>query len=148
MQQAVWALVARQLAYIAMDQPSSSSWRLMLTGKGHAIAEGTPLNPDDPLNYMKRLIEAAPSTTETVRLYLEEALHSVAEECYLSSAVMLGVAAEANTLETVDAFAIWAEPMAEKLRAHLKNPKTFYVVKLEEFQKRLAVAKGEIPSEL
>src|SRR6266700_4026237 len=85
MQQAVWALVARRLAYIAMDQPSSGSWRLMLTGKGHAVADGTPANPDDPLNYMKRLIEAAPGTTETVRLYLEEALHAFAEECYLSS---------------------------------------------------------------
>jgi hypothetical protein len=146
--EAVWALVARRLAYIAMSETWSGDWRLMLTARGHAAAEGSQVNPDDPSNYMKMLIATAPDTTETVRLYLDEALKAFTEECYLSSAVMLGVAAEACSLETADAFTTWAGKDADKLRAHLKNPRTFYVVKLEEFQKRLATAKSKIPSEL
>ena len=148
MQEAVWSLVARRLAYIAMNETWSGDWKLMLTAKGHAVAEGTQVNPDDPSNYMKRLLEVAPTTTNTVRLYLEESLHAFVEECYLSSAVMLGVAAEAATLETADAFTVWAGPSAEKLRAHLDNPKTCYVAQLEEFQKRLAAAKPNIPTGL
>jgi len=148
MQEAVWALVARRLAFIAMNETWSGDWKLTLTAKGHAVADGTQVNPDDPSNYMKRLLEAAPTTTETVRLYLEESLHAFVEECYLSSAVMLGVAAEAATLEIADAFTLWAGRSADQLRAHLANRKTFYIAKLEEFQKRLAVAKPQIPGEL
>ena len=137
MQEAVWALVARRLAFIAMNETWSGDWKLTLTAKGHAVADGT-----------QRLLEAAPTTTETVRLYLEESLHAFVEECYLSSAVMLGVAAEAATLEISDAFTLWAGRSADQLRAHLANRKTFYIAKLEEFQKRLAVAKPQIPGEL
>jgi hypothetical protein len=79
---------------------------------------------------------------------LENRLKSFEQECYLASAVMLGVAAEACMLETADVFVKWSGKPAEKLKQMLENPRTFYVAKLEGFQKSLAAAKGSLPPEL
>ena len=97
---------------------------------------------------MRRLLRDAPRTSAVVQLYLGESLKSLEQECYLSSAVMLGVAAEACMLEAADAFVKWSGTPARNLKAMLENARTFYVVKLEEFQKRLAAAKGSLPAEL
>jgi hypothetical protein len=61
---------------------------------------------------------------------------------------MLGVAAEAALLETAALFVQWAGASADKLKKHLENPRMFYVTKLEEFQKRITVAKPDLPGDL
>jgi hypothetical protein len=146
--EAVWSLVARRLAWIEIDEAHPMAWFIRLTERGKAAAESEAVNPDDPLGYMRRLLQAAPATSDVVQLYLRESLKSFEEECYLASAVMLGVAAQACMLETADAFVNWSGEPAKKLRRMLENPRTFYVAKLEEFQKRLAAAKGSLPREL
>ena len=95
---------------------------------------------------MQGLLQAAPATSDVVQLYLRESLKSFEQECYLASAVMLGVAAEACMLEAAEAFVQWSGEPARNLKAILENPRTFYVVKLEEFQKRLAAPRGSLPS--
>ncbi len=42
---------------------------------------------------------------------------------------------------------LWRGESAENLRTILENPRQFYVYKLQEFDKRLRVAKAEIPQE-
>lgn len=145
---AVWALIARRLAWIAMFESSPHEWRVELTERGKAAANSEAVNPDDPLGYMRRLLRDAPTTSDVVQLYLRESLKSFEQECYLASAVMLGVAAEACMLEAADAFVKWSGTPARNLKAMLENPRTFYVAKLEEFQKRLTAAKGQLPSVL
>jgi hypothetical protein len=144
---AVWSLIARRLVWISTDR-SSSEWRVWLTEKGDSVAGDETANPDDPTRFMERLVTASPATSDTVREYLREALKSFAQECYLSSSVMLGVAAEATTLDVADSFVKWSGSSANRLKTILENPRQFYVYKLEEFSKRLAVAKSSIPSDL
>jgi hypothetical protein len=146
--EAVWSLVARRLAWIEIDEAHPMAWFVQLTERGKAAAESRAVNPDDPLGYMRRLLQAAPATSNVVQLYLRESLKSFEQECYLASAVMLGVAAEACMLETADAFVVWSGECARKLRQMLESPRTSYVAKLEGFQKCLAAAKGSLPPEL
>ena len=136
--QAVWALVRRGLAWINMGSMHSTGlWRIILTEKGRLAACGEAVTPEDPTGYMERLLRDVPGTSDVVKLYLNEALSSYVEGCYLASTVMLGVAAEACMLDTAETYVNWAGKRAEKLREHLENSRTFYVAKLQEFQKRL-----------
>lgn len=144
---AVWSLLARGLVWISTDR-SSTQWQVWLTDKGNFVALDEAINPDDPTRFMERLLDASPATSDTVRLYLKEALKSFTQECYLASSVMLGVAAEATTLDVADSFVKWPGSNSDKLKTILENPRQFYVYKLEEFSKRLAVAKSSIPPEL
>jgi hypothetical protein len=146
--EAVWGLVVRRLAWIATYAANPNDWYVQLTERGKAAAESEAVNPDDPLGYMRRLLQVAPSTSDVVQLYLRESLKSFEQDCYLASAVMLGVAAEACMLETADAFVNWSGEPAKKLRQMLESTRTFYVAKLEAFQKCLAAAKGLLPREL
>lgn len=146
--EAIWALIARKLAWIDTHQHQSANWVVHLTERGHAAAATGITNPDDPSEYMRRILTDAPATSDVVQMYLRESLRCFDEECYIASAVMLGVAAEACMLETANAFVGWLGSSAGKLKAILKNPRTFYVAKLEEFQKRLSVAKSSLPPEL
>ena len=146
--EAVWSLVVRRLAWIQIGQENPVHWRISLTERGKAAAEGEAVNPDDPSGYMRRLLRDAPGTSDVVQLYLRESLKSFEQECYLASAVMLGVAAVACMLEAADAFVNWSGDRARKLRTMLENRRTFYVAKLEEFQKRLTAASGSLPQEI
>jgi hypothetical protein len=146
--QAMWSLIARELAYVALSAGSPGDWRLHLTERGYAIVRDQQINPDDPAGYIERIVKQAPSTTDTVKLYLREALKTYVDRSYLASAVMLGVAAEATMLETATAYVRWAGPAGEKLKSELENPRRFYVFKLEEFQKRLSVEKPKFPPEI
>jgi hypothetical protein len=148
-QEAVWALVSRQLAWIDMSQTHGVElWAIRLTARGASVAHDEQINPEDPTGYMDKLLREVPDTTEVVGMYLREALNAYVQHCYLSSAVMLGVAAEACMLETASAYVQWAGSRADKLRDHLDNARTFYVAKLQEFQKRLATDKSQFPDDL
>lgn len=144
---ATWALISRGLAYFDMSQ-DVTLWQLNLTEKGNAVAEDTEPNPDDPAGYMERLLDAVPTTTAAVQMYLREALHAYVESCFLSSAVMLGVAAEAAMLELADSYVKWAGKPADKFKETLENPRVFYVHKLAEFQKKLAADKSTFPEDI
>jgi hypothetical protein len=68
------------------------------------------------------LLQAAPATSDVVQLYLRESLKSFEQECYLASAVMLGVAAEACMLEAAEAFVQWT---GKKPEGHIGEPLDF-----------------------
>src|SRR5215475_13743338 len=51
--EAVWSLVARRLAWIEIDEAHPSAWFIQLTERGKAAAESEAVNPDDPLGYMR-----------------------------------------------------------------------------------------------
>ena len=115
--------------------------------EGSTRAEQRDYNPDDRNSYMQRLLKDAPATSATVQQYLLEALQTYEQECYLASAVMLGGAAEETTLEVAASFVKWRGKEAENLATILDNLRQFYVYKLQEFEKRLRVARREIPQE-
>jgi hypothetical protein len=145
---AIWALVRRGLAYLTMEDQAPSNWGVGLTVRGHNMVRNAAITPEDPTGYMERLLREVPDTSDVVKMYLQEALHSYVEGCYLASTVMLGVAAEACMLDTAEDYVRWAGKRADKLREFLANPRTFYIPKLQEFQKRLSVDKPLFPPDL
>ena len=149
LQEAAWSLVARSLVWVNMaEMHSPDLWRLHMTSKGEAILSDTQANPDDPMGYMKRLLKGSPKTSAVVQCYLWEALNAFNHDCFLGSAVMLGVAAEASMLDAAGSYVKWAGKSADNFRKTLENRNVFYVRKLQDFQKQLATAKSGFPDDL
>ena len=146
--EAVWALVARGLAYIDFSQPAPENWTLELTDAGErAIADNSYI-PDNAPAYLKRIAEDIPGLTATARLYLEEALRAFTTRNYLSATLMLGVSAEAVFYDAAYAFCDWTpDGSGAKLKELLDRESYAYVRKFEDFQKRLLVHKPSLPGD-
>ena len=147
--QAVWALVARGLIYIDYSQPHPGNWSIHLTDRGAEAADDANLNPDNVPNYLRKIAGDVPGLSEVPRLYLEESLRAFANDCFLASTMMLGVAAEAVFYDVALSFANWLETESgKKLRDLLEKESSAYIHKFVEFQKRLAASKGHLPPNL
>lgn len=147
--EAYWSLISQGLAYIDMTQPAPENWTLELTGAGYAAVKDQEFNPDDPSGYLSALYSKVPSSSDLVRLYINEAVRTYTNRCYLSCTVMLGVAAEACFMEVAHSFVNWlGEGKSEKLSKLLSNPRTNYIQRFLEFRKKLDQEKNLLPSEL
>lgn len=148
-QQGIWGLVARGLAYIDITQSAPENWSLELTAAGAAALKDEAYNPDDPSGYLSRLYADVPGLAPLAKQYVEEALSSYYHQVYLSSTVMLGVAAEAIFLDVAAEFAGWVGGnTGQNLTKSLQSPKVAYVRKFEEFRKRLLSASPKLPNNL
>ena len=146
---AVWSLVAKRMIYIDYSQPYSENWCIFLTERGAEAADDSSINPDNVPNYLKKLVGDVPGLSQTARLYLEEALRAYANDCFLASTMMLGVAAEAVFYDVASSFAKWLGTESGKRLAELLDKDTSaYIYKFTEFQKRLLASKGHMPSGL
>jgi len=146
--QTLWSLVGRGLVYIDINQPAPENWSWRLTNAGVEAAKDDQFNPDDPKRYLLRLRSNVPDISNLVFMYAEEAVRCYMHECYLASAVMLGVASEAAFLEMAQASVGWLHTAGQKLQAIIDNPRQPYVKKFEEFRKRIEPRKSELPAEL
>ena len=146
--QTLWALVGRGLVYIDISQPAPENWEWRLTNAGTASAKDEQFNPDDPERYLARLRLNVPDVSDLVLRYASEAVHSYTHECYLASAVMLGVASEAAFLEMAQASANWLGATGKRLQEVLGDPRQPYVRKFQEFRKRIEPRKADFPPEL
>lgn len=147
-QQAIWSLVGRGLAYIDISQSAPENWSLRLTASGVAAVKDEEINPDDPSGYLRRLYADVPSLSSLVKLYAVEALNSYYHNNYLAATVMLGVAAEAAFLELASAFAAWPRMPSEPLTKILADPKKTHFQKFEEFRKRILPVADQLPEHL
>lgn len=146
--QVLWSLVGKGLVYIDIEQPAPENWSWRLTNIGAISARDEHFNPDDPERYLSRLRANVPDMSDLVFTYAEEAVRCYTHECYLASAVMLGVASEAAFLEMAYASINWLQASGQRLQAVLDNPREPYVKKFEEFRKRIDPRKSELPPEL
>jgi hypothetical protein len=146
---AVWSLISQGLAYIDYSQPSADNWTLHLTLAGKSAANDQTTNPDSPDKYIHRLQHDVPNASDTVLRYVNEALVSYLNRSYLASAVMLGVASEADFLEMAEAFGHWL-PSTEgtKFLTLIRKPNAAYLAKFEEYRKKLEPRKPDLPEEL
>jgi hypothetical protein len=148
-QEAVWALIGRGLAFIDISQAAPENWMLNLSRLGYAAASDKVVNPDDPASYLSQLYSDVPTMSDVVRLYLEEAVQTYYHECYLASTVMLGVAAEAAFLELSTAFAKWlGGTPGTNLEKIIADTRRNYVQKFSEFRRRLDPLKPQLPGDL
>lgn len=155
--EAVWSLIARGLAYIdfsnadesPMNTNDSRKWWVYPTARAKQYARDELPSPDVPDKYLKCLFDGIPQGSNLVELYIREALQTYANQNYIASAVMLGVASEAAFLEMAEVFCDYLpNTEGEKLRRFLESPKSKYSAMLDEFRKRFDVRKGDFPPEL
>jgi hypothetical protein len=146
--EALWSLVGQGFVYLNFSQSAPSRWTFQLTAAGKAAANDQDFNPDSP-EYLRRLQEKVPDASDTVLSYVTEALRSYLNRCYLASAVMLGVASEAAFLEMAEAFGRWL-PSDEGTRfsEFLRNPRTSYHQKFQEYRKKLEPRKPFLPEDI
>jgi len=148
-QEAIWALIARGLAFLDISQSAPENWSLELTQVGTAALRDEQFNPDDPDGYLNRLYERVPTISPLVRMYLGEALQTYFHECYLASTVMVGVACEAAFLEMAGSFAAWVGGgSGANLQRVLSNPRATYVQRFDEFRRRFQPEIPRLPSQL
>lgn len=148
-QEAVWSLIGRGLAYLNISQPAPENWTLELTTAGGAALRDEEVNPDDPSGYLRRLYSDIPSLSPLPVLYITEAVNSYYHQSYLASTVMLGVAAEAVFVELAEAFGSWlGDASGSNLGKILADPKKTHFQKFDEFRKRLLPVASELPSGL
>jgi len=146
--EAVWALVRTGLAYLDYDGGSSLHWGLVPTAKGKTAAGSGELNPYDTEAYLKTLRAKAPQVSETVRQYAHQALVTFRNDCFLASAVMLGVASEAAFLEMAAAFAKWLPGNeGDKFRELVASTRRDYVDKFREFRPRFQKYRSQMPGD-
>ena len=148
-QQAIWALVSRGLAYLDMSQSAPENWSLELTTAGAAVLRDERYNPDDPSGYLTDLYTAVPRLSAVAKVYIQDAVNSYYHQSYLASTVMLGVAAEAVFLDVAAAFATWIDgKTGQNLTRYLQDVKVAYIQRFEEFRKRLITASPQLPAQL
>jgi hypothetical protein len=146
--QTLWSLVGRGLIYIDMWQPAPENWEWRLTETGTSATKDEQFNPDDPELYMARLRSNTPNMSDLVAVYAAEAVRCYTHECYLASAVMLGVASEAAFMEMAESSVLWLQSSSVTLKKFLDDPRQPYVRKFEEFRKRIEPRKADLPDEL
>lgn len=149
---ALWALMNRGLVFLDLAYAmrlemklGSCCWRL--TPAGEAAAADVETNPDNAHSYLRRLRAAAPGCGDLVFRYADEALRAYGAQCYLSTAVMFGVAAEAAFDELADAFASWLHgPERERFAKEIKGEPLLR--RLLAFQRRIEPKRDQLPRPL
>lgn len=146
----MWHLVSRGLAYIDTSSQSTHHWELKLTSVGRESARNADFNPESPAAYVTDVRRELPETSDLVMLYLGESVHAYEQGCYMASAVMLGVAAEASMIELGTALASFLPSGREReqLEGEVQSTKLLYMRKIDGISKRLEVHKPELPDEL
>ncbi|MDH7602571.1 MAG: hypothetical protein QHI38_10550 [Armatimonadota bacterium] len=149
MNQVIWSLVRQGLIYLIPPLSGGSGWILELTENGKRAATDGVFNPYDHENYIRSLRAKVPDISATVLQYSYESLVAFRSDCYLASAVMLGVASETAFLEMGVSFAGWLTGAEQIKFADVFNKVgVMFSKKFEEFRKRIEAHKSDLLGEL
>lgn len=148
--EALWGLVADGLVYLDPSGQGSGTdnWQWKLSADGRTAAAGGAWEPRDPEGYLRRLRREAPGLDDLAVRYVQEALQAFNARCYLACSVMLGVASEQAFRGLAEAFVTITDGHDGKLGRLLLNPRSTYAARFEEFRKRLAPVRLELPHDL
>jgi len=143
----LWGLVGEGLVYLDPGGQDPDNWRWKLSAAGVAAVSDQAWEPREPEGYLRRLRRAVPDLDPIVDRYLEEALRAFNARCYLSSSVMLGVAAERSFLELADSIVSAFPDRSNKLASALSNPRASQHARFTEARKVLEPARASLPQE-
>lgn len=130
------------------EQPAPENWHFKLSETGVLAAVGQAAEPSDPEGYLRRIDRQVPDLDPGARVYVAESVRAFAARCYLSSSVMLGVAAERAFLGLAEALAAAMAGQATKLRRELDNPRSSQRTRFDELRKVLDSHRNEFPEQL
>lgn len=143
-------LLSRNLIYLNNINRVSNHWFYALTPKGKLALNSGDYNPYNESSYINRLKKENPDISEDILIYTKESLKSFNNQCYLASAVMLGVASECAFNEMLYHFSSWLKAGREQskfLRFH-NNSRLMFIKKFSEFRKSIQVRKPLLPNDL
>lgn len=135
-------------AYISFTQSSIGNCALCPTELGREAAKSGEWDPFRAEEYLRRLDDRVPSMNATVRAYLQDSLLSFRANCYLASAVMVGVASEAAFLELAESFISWLPSDERGTLTSLNNEKSSHFGRFKEFRDRIRQKRNQIPPDL
>jgi len=145
---ALWGLLADGLVYISQGRQGTDNWRWLLTELGKRVAGGGSWEPADPDGFKRRLQRQAPDIDPRALAYLDEALRAFNARCYLSSSVMLGVAAEKVFLGLADAVVQALPSRTDKLSRAVSSPRVSQQQRFDELRKVLDADRASLPGGL
>jgi hypothetical protein len=146
---ALWGLVAEGLLYLdPSGQSGSDNWHWRLSEVGLLAAGGGTWEPRDADGFLRRLRKQAPDVDPDALVYLNESLRAFNARCYLSSSVMLGVAAEQVFMGLARAVVAAVGNRATKLRTALDNPRSSQNARFDELRKVLESDRASLPQGL
>ncbi|MCH7866850.1 MAG: hypothetical protein IH881_04090 [Myxococcales bacterium] len=93
-QEAFWQLLVEGILAPGMNSSNMNLPFFHVTEYGRAVLAAEPAHPHDPDRYLDRIVQRVPHFDPTVRSYLAESLATFRRGNLVSSAVMLGIAAE------------------------------------------------------
>ncbi len=93
-QEAFWQLLVEGILAPGMNSHNMNLPWFHVTEYGRAVLAAQPAHPHDPERYLDRIVQRVPQFDPTVRSYLVESLATFRRGNLVSSAVMLGIAAE------------------------------------------------------
>lgn len=146
--EALWGLVSNRLIFLDPGSQGPDNWHWRLTALGQRVAAGGSWEPEDPTGYLARVRKSVPNLDAQVELYLSEAVYTFAARCFLSSSVMLGVAAERAFRVMAAAYASSGATGARAMRRELDKPRANYASLWIEFRKRIENDRKSIPEGL
>lgn len=146
---ALWGLVGDGLAYLVPRQGSGpDEWRFELSPEGRRVAAGGTWEPTDPGGFRRRLLRRAPRLDPGALVYLDESLRAFNAGCYLSSSVMLGVAAEKVFLGLASSVVAALPGRTAKLDKALNNPRASQNTRFDELRNVLNADRASLPAGL
>ena len=147
--QMLWELIAERLVYLDCEQNATCNWRWCVTERGRRIGLQTvDFEPDDIARYMTAITARVLNLDEQIRAYASEAVRAFGAECYLASAVMLGVASERAFQLLGEAFLNWLpKEEAAKFAQAFASSRQTYINKFLEFRRRIEPRKDQLPHE-
>jgi len=147
--EAIWALIARGLAYVDFSQNNWDNAVLLLTTAGLAVANDPNFSPDDGSAYVDEVRSSVPDASATVLQYIGEAHRAYIARCFFATAVMVGVASEAAFLEMAPSFGSWLQGTEQtQFLQVLNNPRMMYLETFKAFRKRVEGKAPQLPPDL
>jgi hypothetical protein len=142
-------LVAEGLVYLdPAGQSGMDNWHWRLSENGLAAAGGGSWEPRDREGFLRRLRRQKPALDPRAITYLDEALRAFSARCYLSTSVMLGVAAEQVFLGLARAVVKVEPGRGERLRRSLDSPQSNQRTRFEQLRKILEPLRPSLPEGL
>jgi len=132
-QEILWDLIIQRIVTPGLNPSNPNLPWFRLTEYGKNVIKHGESNPHDPSGYLEKITQVDPIAYE----YIKESLRDFSVGCYLSSVMMLGIAAERIFLKLCDVLSISLAIASEKSQFELILSKNSMQAKFDFVRRKL-----------